>query len=136
MTADPASSYAPVLGGKNCKINKFFMENKKLDSKAVVMSFFIALRDLILRDDKEFIEEETVEEYHKKLEELEKLYGYNLNFSKIRKEDFFEEENNYIVGFMQDSSATTTLKIVAIKKYRKDKFLLKLNQIIILFNKN
>jgi len=101
------------------------MKNKELNLKKVVMAFFFGAQNLILKNDKEFIEEEIIKEYHENLEKLEKISGYNLDFSKMQDKDLFKDENSYILGFLPNSNGTPiSSEVIPIKKYRKDRFLL------------
>lgn len=113
------------------------MENK-LENEESPIYYLLALRDVLLSDRNEIVEELIVEKYNEKLKKIEKLFNINLNPYKIDVDDLYAKptERYNPIGFtIDDTTSTVSSKISEENntlKYKKFNVLLKINQMMLI----
>ncbi len=110
----------------------------------MIKVYFLPLKESLLYKGEGFIEEETINEYHAKLNDLQSRTSYDLSFLKMDKEeDFYFVPNPNPFGFtynIANTSSTVTVEVAAKaenkKFYKRDRLIFKLSQLINLFKDN
>jgi len=127
----------------------------EIDPSKLIFYYLLSLKDILLRESSEFVEEAVGRKYNESLLELGKILDLNLGSYKLKGEDVYvdPEDIKYPkIGFLvhlysNDSTASTAPeKIITDKetdrenvKYKKDNLIQKLDQVLLIiqsFNKN